>query len=177
MATSTGAGKNARSKSGKLIYFYLNGNLHRSLHINRGADRITTWCYPEQRRVAYTYSDVKKRREPAYSTKEVAEMLMRTRKTIQYAIMDGKIEAPQFTYGIDENKKKFKYMWDEKHILAAHAWFCTVHFGRPRNDGQIIPAPLPTLRELRAMIRQEEPLYVKTATGEFLPVWRAPDFD
>lgn len=168
---------NARPKSRKLTYFYLNSNLHRSLHINRGADKIITWCYPEQRRVAYTYSDVKKRKEPAFTTKEVADMLMRSYKTIEYAIMEGSIEPPQYTYGLNEHKRKYKYMWDEKHILGAHAYFSTVHYGRPRADGLIIPMTLPTVRELRAMIRQEEPLYVKTAEGEFLPVWRAPDFD
>lgn len=168
---------NVRPQSGKLTYFYLNGNLHKSLHINRGADKITTWCYPEHRRVAYTYSDVKERREPAFTTKEVAGMLMRTKKTIEYAIMDGNIEPPQLTYGIDANQNPYKYMWDEKHILEAHAYFSTVHYGRPRNDGRVTPRPLPTLRELRAMIRQEEPLYVRTDNGEFIPVWRAPDFN
>ena len=100
MAEEEGSRANARKQPGKLTYFYLNGLLHKSLHINRGADKITTWCYPEHRRVAYTYSDVKKNREPAYTTQEVAQMLNRTRKTIEYAIMDGNIEPPQFTYRI-----------------------------------------------------------------------------
>lgn len=177
MAGTEGERKNARPKSGKLRYFYLNGNLHRSLHINRGADKIITWCYPEHRRVAYTYSDVKKRKEPAFTTAEVAEMLMRAPKTIEHAIMYGNIEPPQFTYGLNERKRKYKYMWDEKHILDAHAYLSTLHFGRPRIDGLVNPKPLPSIRELRAMIRQEEPLYVKMDNGEFLPVWRAPDFD
>lgn len=177
MAGKDGERTNARRKSGKLTYFYLNGNLHRSLHINRSADKIITWCYPEHRRVAYTYSDVKKRREPAFTTVEVGRMLNRAQKTIEHAILDGSIEPPQYTYGINERKNKYKYMWDEKHILEAHAYFSTVHFGRPRNDGIIAPMQMPTVRELRAMIRQEEPLYVKTESGEFVPVWRAPDFD
>lgn len=177
MARKEGKRAHARPKSRPLRYFYLNGNLHKSLHINRSADKIVAWCYPEQRRVAYTYSDVKKYKEPAFTTKEVAEMLMRSKKTIEHAILAGSIEPPQYTYGINETKKKYKYMWDEKHIMDAHAYFMTIHFGRPRKDGIISPMPLPTVRELRAMIRQEEPLYVKTADGEFLPVWRAPDFD
>lgn len=176
MAGSTRAGTNARKNTGKLNYFYLNGLLHKSLHINRGEDKITTWCYPEHRRVAYTYSDVKKNREPAYTTVEVGQMLNRTRKTIEYAIMDGNIEAPQFTYRIGGVREKYKYMWDEKHILEAHAYFSTLHHGNPRKDGRVTPLPLPTKRELRAMIRQEEVLYVKQG-DEFIPVWKAPDFD
>lgn len=103
-------------------------------------------------------------------------MLNRTRKTLEYAIMDGNVEAPQHTYRIGGTRDKYKYMWDEKHILEAHAYFSTVHYGHPRKDGRVTPLKLPTKRELRAMIRQEEVLYVKTAEG-FVPVWRAQDFD
>lgn len=176
MVASQGTQANASKRPGKLTYFYLNGLLHRSLHINRGTDKIMTWCYPEHRRVAYTYSDVKKRREPAYTTVEVGKMLNRTRKTIEYAIMDGNIEPPQYTYRIGGVREKYKYMWDEEHILGAHSYFSTVHYGRPRNDGAIVPMHLPTKRELRAMIRQEEVLYVKQG-DEFVPVWKAADFD
>lgn len=177
MVGQSGDGKNPRKKSGKLTYFYLNNLLHKSLHINRGADTITAWCYPEHRRVAYTYSDVKKRREPAFTTKEVGKMLNRGRVQIERAILRGDITEPQHTYGLSEHKKKFQYLWNEKSILEAHAYFSTVHRGRPRNDGMITPQRLPTVRELRAMIRQEEILYVRGEDGEFRPVWRAADFD
>jgi hypothetical protein len=177
MVGKEGERTNARSKPNKLNYFFLNGNLHRRLHINRSADKIITWCYPEERRVAYTYSDVKRRKEPAFTTTEVARMLNRSRQIVEYAIMDGSIDTPQFTYGINERKKKYKYMWDEKHIIELHQYFNTKHYGRPRKDGIVNPKKMPSLRELRALIRQEEPLYVKMDNGEFLPVWRAPDFD
>jgi hypothetical protein len=177
MAEQKGNRAYARPKSRKLNYFYLNGLLHKSLHINRGADKITTWCYPLTKRVTYTYSAVKKQKEPAYTTKEVGQMLGRDRQVLEWAIIDGNIEEPQHTYGLNADKRKYKYMWSEKDILEAHAYLGTVHRGRPRKDGLVTSAPLPTVRELRAMIRQEELLYVKTESGEFVPVWRAPDFD
>lgn len=176
MADKAGGGTPARKRNRRLTYFFLNGLLHKSLHINRGADIVTTWCYPEERRVAYTYSDVKKRHETAYTSKEVSEMIGRGRLIIEYAIRDGHIEEPQYTYGIDEHKRKFQYMWAEKNILELHAYFSTVHRGRPRKDGMITPQKLPTERELRAMIRQEQILYVRDEDGEFKPVWRAQDF-
>lgn len=165
-------------------YFYLDGEvdgkivplLHKKLHINRGADTIIAWCYPLHRRVALTYSDVKKRMDPAFSTQEVAKMINRGRQSIEFAILDGNIEAPQFTYGLNEHKQKFKYMWHENDIMKAHAYFSTVHRGRPRKDGMITPQRLPTARELRAIIRNNEVLYVKVG-DEFKPVWEAPDFD
>lgn len=158
-----------------LRYFYLNGNLHKKLHINRGIDQITTWCYPLAKRIAYSYTDVKKRKEPAFTTKEVTKMLNRNRVVLEEAIMYGNIERPQFTYGLDENRKMCKYMWSEKNILEMHAFLSTVHRGRPRKDGLVTPQRLPTVRELRAIIRNDEVLYVKVG-DEFKPVWQAEDF-
>lgn len=180
MAGQEGTRTSVRQKP--LKYFYLdvanNGPLlHRSLHINRGADTITTWCYPLHKRVAYTYSDVKKHKEPAFTTKEVGKMLNRGRLTLEHAILRGDIEEPQYTYGLNENKKKFKYMWHENNILEAHAFLSTIHKGRPRKDGLVTPQKLPTVRELRAMIRQEQILYVLDDDGEFRPVWKAQDFN
>ena len=173
MASSNGT--KVQSKRGPIRYFFLNDLLHKKLHINRGLDTITTWCYPLHKRVAYTYTDVKRNMAPAFTTVEAAKMLNRGRETLERAILNGDIEAPQFTYGIDEKKNKFKYMWNEQNIVEAHAFLSTQHQGRARNDGMITPKKLPTLRELRAIIRQKEILYVRVG-DEFRPVWDAEDF-
>lgn len=171
--------------AGKLKYFYLEGVmddkvqplLHRSLHINRSSDTIITWCYPLGKRVTYTYSEVKKHRAPAFSTTQSAKMLNRVPAILERAIMYGDIEAPQFTYGLDENRNKYKHMWSEQNIMEMHALLSTRHRGRPRKDGVIVPAAMPSVRELRAMIRQETILYVKNDQGEFVPTWLAQNFD
>lgn len=103
-------------------------------------------------------------------------MLNRKRGTIEGAILNGDINAPQHTYGLNEFKKKFKYMWSEKNILETHAYLSTVHKGRPRRDGLVTPMKLPNVRELRALIRQREILYIKDGDS-FKPVWEAEDFD
>jgi hypothetical protein len=187
VAKSDGKRENARPKSRKLNYFFLDGKLeengpvipllHKSLHINRGADKIMTWCYPLGKRVTYTYSDVKKRKAPAFTTTEVGKMLMRHPERIEIGIKQGFIPRPQHTYGLNEHRRMYKYMWSEKDILNAHEYLSSVHRGRPRNDGRITPQRLPTVRELRAMIRQEPLLHVEVSPGEFRPVWKAPDFD
>lgn len=165
-----------RGKTRKLNYFYLDDMLHKSLHINRGADRIVAWCYPLTKRVAYTYSDVRRRMGQAFTSKEVGLMINRKRGTIEAAITNGNIEPPQFTYGLNEHKRKYKYMWSEKNVMELHAYLSTVHYGRPRNDGLVTPAPMPSARELRALMRQEQILHVKNDNGEFVPVWKSPDF-
>lgn len=170
----------------KLRFFFLDGKLtpngptvpllHRSLHINRPKDQIITWCYPLHKRVTYTYSEVKKHKQPAFTTREVGKMLNRGRLTLERAILDGKIERPQYSYSLDTNKNMHGYQWSEKNIIEMHAYLCTVHRGRPRRDGRVTPQKMPTLRELRAMIRQEPLLYVRNEDGAFVPVWQAQDF-
>jgi len=166
-------GKSKRKRSKPLDkYFYLNGDLHRRLHVQRGTDILTAWNYPERKRVGYSYTDVKRRAERAFRTKEVCEMLNRSRLTLELAITRGDIRSPQKTYSL-ETGEEFQYLWNEKDILDAHSYFKTVHRGRPRKDGLITPQLLPSERELRALIKGDSILYVKTEDGEFVPSWRA----
>lgn len=181
MDSQKGNSKGNRSNK-RLTYFFLNGDLHKKIHINRGADLITAWNYPQHKRVGYSYSDVKRNGERGFKTSEAARMLRRTRLTLEHAIMNGDIEAPQKTYGIasfDGVKSKgepYQYIWSEDDVMAMHAFLCTVHKGRPRNDGLVTPWNLPTAREVRAMINQEVVLYVKNDKGDFVPTWEAENF-
>lgn len=170
------ASTSGRAKAKRLNHFFLNGKLHKSLRITRAEDRIETWCYPDARRVAYTYTDVKKNMEPAYSTKEVAQMLDKHVDTIKNAVYAGGIEEPAVVYTLTTKKNKHAWRWSEKHIMDLHSYLLSIHRGRPRKDGRITPQRLPTARELRAMIRQEQILYVRNPDGSFVPTWKAEDF-
>jgi len=165
-----------KKKSRKLRYLYLNGNLHRVLHINRPSDIITMWSYPESKRVGYTYSDVKARMEKAFTTTQVCKMVNRTKVTVENCILNGDIEAPQFSYGLSEIRQKYQYLWHERDILALHEVLSSRHVGSPRKDGLINPRSLPSARELKAMIRHDAILYVKTNDGQFVPTWQAEQF-
>lgn len=176
-AKRTGSPSSGRLKRvGKTpLHFFINKNLHRRLHINRGTNEMTTWCYPLDRRITYTYTDAKARMEPAFSTREVSEMLNRSIISINMAMYHGHLQKPQSSYSIGSGKKHRHY-WHEDDIMAAHDYYSTLHRGRPRNDGLITPQHLPTKRELRAMIRGDNILYVQNANGEFVPTWRAEEF-
>lgn len=156
--------------------FFLNDKLHKRLRIVRAEDTIETWCYPDSRRVAYTYSDVKKNMKPAYSTAQVAEMLGKHPDIIKRALERGGIETPAIMYTLTTKKAKYAHRWNEQMIMDLHSYLLSVHRGRPRKDGRITPQKLPTARELRAMIRQEQVLYVKMPDGSFRPTWQAEDF-
>lgn len=161
-----------KRKSKPLRYFYLNGDIHKKIHISRPNDVITAWNYPQHKRVVYTYSDVKKRMQTAYSTQQVCDMLGRERHAIERAIADGMIEAPQQTYNVETGNIVAR-KWREEDIIAIADYFRSVHRGRPRLDGLITPQKLPTDRELKAMIRNQTVLYVQVDDGEFRPTWQA----
>lgn len=157
-------------------YFFFNGDLHKRLHINRGADLLSAWNFPKGKMVKYSYSQIKREGERAWTTRQVTEMLNRKWDSIFNAVNRGDVERPQHSYNL-ESKHKAGYYWSEKDIMNLHSYFTSIHFGRPRNDGRVTPAKsLPTAAELRAMIRQGTVLYIKTESGEFVPTWKAENF-
>lgn len=176
MASSKGTKDGRRGKRPILpTYFFLNDEVHRKLHINRGKDLLTAWNYPQDKRVLTSYSTTINRHKTAFTTTQVCKMVNRSRMTIELAMRHGMIERPQHTYGLDENKNFYQYMWREEDIMDLLDYLATVHRGRPRKDGQITITDLPTPREVRAMIHDENILYVKQ--GEtYVPTWRAKEF-
>lgn len=125
--------------------------------------------------MTYKYTDVKKRAGKAFTTIEVANLVNRTRLTIELYIMNGIIDRPQMTYNL-ESRRPFKFMWSEDDVMKLHEYLSTVHIGRPRKDGEITTRDMPNARELRAIMRQEAILYVRNKDGEFVPTWQAEQF-
>lgn len=160
------------AKRPPLKYFFLEGDLHIKLNINRGKDLLTAWNYPSGKKVTYHYTDALRRMEKAFTTKEVGELVNRSRVSIEMAVLGGHIHEPQYTYALNENRNKYKWMWREKDIMELHEYLSGIHWGRPRKDGLVTPKALPTPRELRAMIHDEAILYVKDG-DTFIPSWRA----
>lgn len=160
----------------KLRWFYFHGDLHKKIHISLGEDIITCWHYKEGRTKKYSYTDVKKNSDPAFRTSQVCKMLARGRTTVEMAIINGDIPAPEMAYTIAEDTKPWGYMWSEDDVLNLHDYLLTIHIGRPRLDGLITPAGIPNRRELRAMMRQGTVFYVKGKDGEFVPTWQAERF-
>lgn len=175
MDSQDGNKKRTRARP-RVKYFFLDGELYRSLHINVPKDIITAWNYPRYKRVKMSYRFIKSRAEPAFMTREVEKFLNRKRLAIENAILRGDFEAPYKTYRLSDPSKPYAYLWSEKDILAAHDYFSSVHRGRPRKDGLITPMAMPTKAEVRAMMRGEFTLYEKLEDGTFVPTWKAEDF-
>ena len=160
----------------KVLYFYLDGKLYKTLHRNRAEDIIIVWDYEQKKRVAYSLSDVQKNRKHAYSVPQAAKILNRSSDTIKRHWRAGDINKPLRTYTLDGQYKPHKYFFSEDNIREMQEFFKTVHRGRPRKDGLITPSNIPSMAEVEALMRNEKVLYAKNDAGEFVPVWKQPEW-
>jgi len=159
--------RKSRNKTTKnFIYFFLNNKIHKVLRLSRAKDELVAWCYPDKKRVLFSYSQVKKNMENAYSTKEVSDILQRHKVTIEDYILDGKIKRPQVVYPIGNPESKwFKFMFSVSDILDLHEFI--LDSGYSNN--------MPSRAELLAILRHNMILYTKTNDGQFVPVWKAEE--
>jgi hypothetical protein len=159
------AGIKGNGKSKSLRYFFLNDKIHKVLKSSRSKDEMVAWCYPDKKRVMYSYSQVKKNMETAYTVVEVASMLNKHRVTIQEYILNEKVATPQKIYpiGQPDSENWSQYMFNQKNILDIHE-----HILDSGHSKEI-----PSKAELQALLKNNLILYTKTEEGKFVPVWKA----
>jgi hypothetical protein len=156
--------KNRSRTRKKFFYFFLNQKIHKVLKVSRAKDEIIAWCYPDKKRVMYSYSQVEKNMEKAYSIIEAGKILNRHRVTIEEYILQGKIKKPQKVYPIGNPDSTWsRYMLSESDILDIHQFI--IDAGHIRD--------LPSRSELQALLKHNLILYTKTVDGSFVPVWKA----
>jgi len=91
------------------------------LKLSRARDEVIAWSYLDKKRMLYSYSQVEKNMEKAYSVVEVSKILGRHRVTIEEYILQGKIKQPQRVYPISNPDSTWsKYMLSESDILDIH---------------------------------------------------------
>jgi hypothetical protein len=158
-----GIKRNGKSKS--LRYFFLNDKIHKVLKASRSKDEMIAWCYPDKKRVMYSYSQVKKNMETAYTVVEVASILNKHRVTIQEYILNEKVATPQKIYpiGQPDSENWSQYMFNQKNILDIHQ-----HILDSGHSKEI-----PSKAEVQALLKNNLVLYTKTKDGKFVPVWKA----
>ena len=148
----------------KFVYFFLNGKVHKVLRLSRAKDEVVAWSYVDKKRVMYSYAQVDKHMERAYTVVEAGKILGRHRVTIEEYILQGKIKQPQKVYPISNPDSTWsKYMLSESDILDIHQFI--IDAGHSRD--------LPSRLELQAILKHNLILYTKTDDGKFVPVWKA----
>lgn len=170
------AGSKRKTVQKKYVYFYLNNQLHKVIKRVRAEDLLIAWNFPEQKRVAYSLTDVNKNRQKAYTVGEVAKMFNRNPITIRRHMESEDIPYPQHIYSLSGKQKILKFMFSENDIRAIHDLFKSVHRGRPRRDGEITSSNVPSYAEIEALMRNEKVLYTKNDDGEFVVVWKQPEW-
>jgi hypothetical protein len=148
----------------KFVYFFLNGKVHKVLRLSRAKDEVIAWSYLDKKRMMYSYSQVDKNMEKAYTIAEVSKILGRHKVTIEEYILQGKVKQPQKVYPISNPESTWsKYMLNESNILDIHEFI--IDAGHIRD--------LPSRSELQALLKHNLIMYTKTEDGKFVPVWKA----
>jgi hypothetical protein len=148
----------------KFLYFFLNNKIHKVLKRSRARDELIAWCYPDKKRVLYSYSQVDKNMQNAYTTKQVGELLNKHKVTIEEYILQGKVKQPQRVYPIGNPDSTWnKFMFSETDILDIHQFI--IDTGYSKN--------VPSRAELQALLKHNMILYTKSSEGKFVPVWKA----
>lgn len=155
--------RNGKPKN--IRYFFLNDKVHKVISSSRSKDELIAWCYPDKKRMLYSYSQVRKNMENAYSIVQVAEMLNKHRVTIQDYILEGKVMSPSKIYpiGSPDSETWSKYMFNQKNILDIHQ-----HILDSGHSSEV-----PSKAELQGLLKNNFILYTKTDEGKFVPVWKA----
>ena len=152
------------NKLKKIRYFFLNDKIHKVIKSSRSKDEIIAWCYPDKKRVLYSYSQVNKHMENAYSMVQVGKILNKHKITIEDYILDGKIKEPQRLYPIGNPDSTWsKYMFSEADIFDLHQFILDSGYA----------SEMPSKNELSAILKNNLILYTKTEEGKFVPVWKA----
>lgn len=156
--------KKRKQPSKNIRYFFLNNKIHKVLSYSRSKDEMIAWCYPDKKRLLYSYSQVLKTMENAYTTKQVAQILNKHKVTIEDYILEGKIKFPQKVYPIGNPESTwYKFMYSESDIMDIHQFI--LESGYSKN--------MPSKNEMRALLKHNTILYTKTTEGNFVPVWKA----
>ena len=148
----------------RIVYFFLNDKIHKTIRSNRAKDELIAWSYPDKKRMLYSYSQVEKYGQTAYTIKEVGKVLNKHKVTIEKYILAGKIKEPQKVYPISNPTSTWnKIMLSEQDILDLDQFI--VDTGYSKN--------VPSKTELQAILKHNLILYTKTEEGKFVPVWKA----
>jgi len=172
-----GEGKKSREPSLEKIkasntIFFLNNDLVRLVYYNRPNNICEIYNFNQDKMQTMIYSDFKKHRKRAFSTKNTTKIFKRSRMQLERWIKNGLIKPP--TGAVSGGKRVFQKLsyYSEDDLFTIRKILATMHVGRPRKDGRITPSKdIPTERELRSLIGDAIMLYTKTEDGRFVPIW------
>lgn len=156
------------------LVFFLNGDLHRLIKTNAAGNTCYAFNYQKNEVVKYTYSDYKKFKKPAYKIGEVSKILRRHKERIRIAFSEGHVKKPTL---VKYQGRTGTYYFSEEEIYELRDYFASVHRGRPRFDGIVVSKNVPSRAELDSLFGKTPTLYIRTEEGNFVPIWKAEEYE
>jgi hypothetical protein len=151
--------------------WFLNGDLVRVYHRNRGQGIITLYNINEDKLQTILWDEWIRRRLRAYSMRQTAQLINRNKKYIPQLVRNEVIKPPRGSSigGVRGFQIRSYYSEDDireiRDILASRQW------GKPRKDGLVTNNHTPTTQELRRRMGDGILAYTRTQDGNYIPVW------
>lgn len=151
--------------------WFLNGYLVRKHHFSRASGIMSVFNINTGQIESCLISDFKKNRQRAFTVKETAMLVSRHQKHLDRLRSQGKIPEPTGASLNGERKWQIRSYYSESQVREIRDILASYHMGRPRKDGLITNEETPTVQELTRRMGDGILTYMRTANGEFVPMW------
>lgn len=151
--------------------FFLNGELHRTEKIVKSQNWVVAFNYPQEKRMQYNLSFVKKSYQKAFRTRDLSRLLRYNDYRLRTFIERKMVTAPSGrAYSISSYKPGAVY-WSEDDVLDLRERLYDLEpkrNGYPRNGFNLI-----SHAELVSVFRGDPSYYIQNNNGEMIKVWKS----
>ena len=143
--------------------------------MNKAANILEAWSYHDKTKVTMLYTDVMKYKKAAYNSAEVAYFVNRHWRSVWRVISEGHIRPPMKIYPlVERSKSNGQYVWNEQDIFNLHDYLLSARVGTEGRRRQA--KSLPSKMQIQALMRNDMTTYVADKDGNFIPVWKSPEW-
>ena len=154
----------------KKIWF-LNNELVRVHHTDRGAGMLTLWNYPQEKFVGILIDEWVKKRKRAYSIRATGLLLNRNPTYLSQLATKKMIFPASNTHPEGKRKVGNRCYYSEDDVYELRDFFASRHWGAKRKDGRVTNNTTPTVQELNRKMGVGILQYTKNNDGEIVPIW------
>lgn len=158
---------------GKASIWFVDGRLFQQIFVDPVSDRVLVYDYTDKEKKTFAFSDFRRKRERAYTLREVAGLVGRRYDYCHKLKQDGMLDA----YGVSvypmngEGARQHHY-YDKQDVIRIHDFFARRGRGPRRKNGTwMVPKGMTTRDDLMAALNEEQVRYIKR-DGKFIPVYK-----
>ncbi len=152
--------------------FFLNNVLHKKIRVLKSENILVAWNYPDEKRIWYDYSLVRKEHQKAYLLEEVADLLEKSATTLKLWMQSNIISHPSGRSYKISNRLPNKYYWSENDVLDLRDQLYDLipknKYNEPYRSSKLI-----SKAELLQKMRGDSSYYMKDENDNYVKVWKA----